>query len=321
MNALITSAGRRVSLVKAFQQELKKDDADAKVFSVDLQPELSAACQVSDGYFKVPRVTELSYIESLLNICKQYSINIVIPTIDTELPLLTQHKDRFTQEDVHLIISDYSLIETCRDKRKTDKLFKKLDIATPEIFDVEDLKFPVYAKPYDGSSSQNNFIIHENDQLTDEIKQQKDLLFFEYLNHEEYDEYTLDLYYGIDSNLKCIVPRKRIEVRSGEVNKGLTVKNVLVPFVREKMSVLNGARGCITLQLFLNEKNGDIKGIEINPRFGGGYPLSYLAGANYPQWIIHEYNYGKNIDYWDDWENNLLMLRYDEEVLVHGFEN
>ncbi|MEX0273573.1 MAG: ATP-grasp domain-containing protein, partial [Flavobacteriaceae bacterium] len=79
--------------------------------------------------------------------------------------------------------------------------------------------------------------------------------------------------------------------------------------------------GCLTAQFFMNRKGDKIYGIEINPRFGGGYPLSYLAGANFPQWIIKEYLMnGEMDDMFDCWESDLLMLRYDDEILVHGFK-
>jgi carbamoyl-phosphate synthase large subunit len=134
-----------------------------------------------------------------------------------------------------------------------------------------------------------------------------------------HDKYSLDLYYDRNSELKCVVPRKRIEVRGGEVNKGLTEKNLLVTYVKDKLAHISGARGCLTLQLFLNKENQDIHGIEINPRFGGGYPLSYLSGANFPKWLIQEYLFDQPIEYFEEWESNLLMLRYDDEVLVHGY--
>ena len=70
----------------------------------------------------------------------------------------------------------------------------------------------------------------------------------------------------------------------------------------------------------MHKTTEELKGIEINPRFGGGYPLSYLAGGNFPKWIIQEYIYNEKLDYYHDWEDNLLMLRYDDEVLVHGYE-
>jgi len=81
-----------------------------------------------------------------------------------------------------------------------------------------------------------------------------------------------------------------------------------------------GARGCLTIQVFLHKTEDKILGIEINPRFGGGYPLSYLAGANYSQWAIREYLLNQKIEEFAAWSDNLLMLRYDAEVLVHNYE-
>jgi carbamoyl-phosphate synthase large subunit len=146
-------------------------------------------------------------------------------------------------------------------------------------------------------------------------------MFMEYLEKEEYEEYTIDMYYGKDNLVKCIVPRKRIAIRSGEINKGLTCKNLLVPFLKERLGYIKGAIGCLTLQVFLSKNSERIIGIEINPRFGGGFPLSYLAGANYPGWLIQEYYYHKEINYTEDWEDQLLMLRYDDEILIHGYKS
>jgi carbamoyl-phosphate synthase large subunit len=82
-----------------------------------------------------------------------------------------------------------------------------------------------------------------------------------------------------------------------------------------------GARGCLTIQVFFHKTNETILGIEINPRFGGGYPLSYLAGANYSEWIIKEYLLKQEIPEFNDWQDNLLMLRYDAEVLVYDYQD
>ena len=66
-------------------------------------------------------------------------------------------------------------------------------------------------------------------------------------------------------------------------------------------------------------KTEKIIGIEINPRFGGGFPLSYMAGANFPKWIIDEYIYQDKLEYYDGWEDKLLMLRFDDEVVIHDY--
>jgi carbamoyl-phosphate synthase large subunit len=180
----------------------------------------------------------------------------------------------------------------------------------------------MFLKPWDGSRSVDTFLIEKENDLNEYHLNHEKLMFLEYLNHEYYDEYTCDLYYAKDNFLKCVVPRKRIAVRDGEVSKGLTESNSLVGYIKERLSFIEGAIGCLTVQFFKHKTLDKIYGIEINPRFGGGYPLSYLAGANFPKWIIEEYFLEKNLsEKFDSWESNLLMIRYDAEILVHDYKS
>lgn len=321
-NILITSAGRRVSLVKFFKIELATFFPEAKVFTSDSNPEYSSGCRVSDGFFKVPRLSEPNYLEQLLQIVLQNNIKLIIPTIDTELIILSQNIEVFEEKGVKVLISDLDLIKTFRDKRQTHKFFEKYEINFAKEYSKTDFKLPLYIKPYDGSRSVDNYIINTKEDLTEYHFNNEKLMFLEYLDHKKYSEFTLDLYYDRNSNLKCLVPRKRIEVREGEVNKAITKDAFFIKEIWKKLNYVKGFRGCITFQVFLNNETNDIYGIEINPRFGGGYPLSYLAGANYPKWIIQEYLLNDDsISVYSNWEKNLMMLRYDDEVLVHNFED
>lgn len=321
MNILITSAGQRVSLVRAFQAELKKSIPSAKVFTVDMRPELSSACHASDGFFQVRRVTDPEYIPELLALCQRLDIKMVVPTIDTELLVLAEHKGRFLQEGIDLIVSSLQFVQLCRDKRKTNTFFEEKNIPVPKAISKTDPTFPLFIKPFDGSLSADIFIIRNKEQLTEDLVTNDRFLFMEYLDRNQFDEYTVDMYYGKDHELKCIVPRKRLLVRAGEVNKALTCKNKLVNFLQERLFKIDGAVGCLTTQLFMSHDSEKIYGIEINPRFGGGYPLSYRAGANFPGWLINEYFYAKQLSYTDQWENNMLMLRYDDEIIVHDYSS
>jgi carbamoyl-phosphate synthase large subunit len=321
MNILITSAGQRVSLVRAFQKELKTTYPEKKVFTTDMVPEMSAACNVSDKYFGVRRVTDPEYIDDLIRICQENSIGMIVPTIDTELLVLAQNKVRFCELGIHAIISSVPFIEQCRDKRKTSRFFEQRNIEVPGDIDKANPKFPFFIKPYDGSLSANTFLIEFPEQLTDFHLTNEKFLFMEYIDKKDHAEYTIDMYYDKTHHVKCIVPRKRLLVRAGEINKGLTCKNSIVSFLKDRLNFIEGAVGCLTVQVFLNQHTGRIIAIEINPRFGGGFPLSYRAGANYPLWLIREYYMGEPIRYTEDWEDNLLMLRYDDEVIVHANKN
>ncbi|NAS12357.1 ATP-grasp domain-containing protein [Poritiphilus flavus] len=321
MNILITSAGRRVSLLRAFQKELKKVNPEARVYAADANPALAAACTVADGSFKVPRLSEPNYIDYLIGKCKEHQIGLIIPTIDTELLLLAENSSLLKDHGIQAVISSPDFIVKCRDKRKIHKFFEEKGIAVAKEYPRDNYKLPMFLKPWDGSRSVDTYLIQKKEELQEHHFANKKLMFLEYLDHSQFEEYTCDLYYGRDHKLKCAVPRKRIEVRDGEVNKGVTCKDDLVPYIREHMAEIEGAVGCLTTQFFKHKSEPRIYGIEINPRFGGGYPLSYLAGANFPKWIIQEYLLDQSVeDNFDCWEGDLLMLRYDDEILVHGYK-
>lgn len=320
MNILITSAGQRVSLVKSFQSELKKINPDAKVFAADLSPILAPACHISDGYFQVPRVTEDNYIDELIEICKTHDINLIIPTIDTELLALSKNVEKFKSQHITALVSDYKFIQKCRDKRLTNQLFLDNNIAIPTQYTLENLKFPIFVKPCDGSLSKGIFIANNQDEIKLEHRQNEKLMYMELISNDEFDEFTVDCYYDKNSTLKCVVPRQRLVVRAGEVNKAVTRNNFIVEHFFNNIARLEGARGCLTIQVFLHKEQPIIKGIEINPRFGGGYPLTYLSGANYSKWVLEEYLLDKEVEVYKVWRQDLLMLRYDAEVLVHDFK-
>jgi carbamoyl-phosphate synthase large subunit len=141
-------------------------------------------------------------------------------------------------------------------------------------------------------------------------------MFTEFIG-DQFTEYTVDMYFNQLGQLKCLVPRERIEVRSGEISKGITRKNYVYDYLLTHFKNFEGAKGCITVQLFYNSRTKQIYFIEVNPRFGGGFPLSYSANANYPGWLLEEYFLNHEIKFFDNWKKNLLMLRYDSKVLIH----
>lgn len=317
MNILITSAGRRVALVRAFIKELRQVCPEGRVFCADINTELSAACQVADGFFNVPRVTDPDYINNLVRICIDNDIKMVVPTIDTELIPLAASKDKFSGRGINCIVSDIELVKACRNKKETNKLFNKLDLDFAKEQDINNLHYPVFIKPKDGSCSKDIYVVKSEGDFNSDYFTNSNFMVLEYLDPKCHTEFTLDIYFNKESEISCIVPRQRIETRGGEISKGITKKNFLIDYIKEKLSPINGFYGCVTMQVFVRNETNYVYAIEINPRFGGGYPLSYNSGANYPKWLIEEYFLNKKIDYFSGWEDKLLMLRYDDEILKH----
>lgn len=315
-NILITSAGRRVGLVKAFQTELKKKFPNSKVFTAEANPEWASACRISDGFYTIPRVDNENYINSIYNLCIKENIKVVVPTIDTELIVLSKAKNLFLSNNIHIIVSDFDFVVKCRDKRETNILFNDVNINVPKLISKVNPTFPVFIKPYDGSLSKDIFLISKKEDLTESILINPKLMFMEYISPLDFQEYSVDAYYDKNNILKCLVPRRRIEIRGGEISKGRTERGVFYNILKEKLQYIKGAVGCLTIQFFVSRTDSNIIGIEINPRFGGGFPLSYASGANYPGYIIHEYLMNETIQFNENWIENRVMLRFDSEVIL-----
>ena len=314
-NILITSAGRRVELVGAWKKSAKKlFGPEVKVFANDLSPSLSAACQVADQCFEILRCTDPGFPETLLKQCLDHRVGLVIPTIDTELLALAEARSRFDSAGVQIVVSDPSLICQCRDKRFTANLFKTLSINTPAILDPKNLTFPCFLKPISGSSSQGAKPIFTSDDLCQSDMLKEDNLFQE-LIPIQWIEYTADLYYSKSGDLQACVPRQRLETRGGEISKGITRKDKVFHFLNDHFYRLNGARGVITCQIFTDPSRENVLGIEINPRFGGGYPMSHAAGVDYPGMLMREYLLDEILEKNDEWQSDLLLLRHDAMVV------
>jgi len=317
VNVLITSAGRRGALVKCFKKSIREmENCIGKIISVDASP-LAAALHLSDKHCIVPRILDPDYINILLNICKEENIKLVIPTIDTELLILSQNKKKFENNGIRIAISDTKVIEICQDKLKTFNFFKENNIPTVETFlpkkieKMRNLKYPLFIKPCKGSASIN----------THKINNRKELNFFiDYIDNpviQEYaegQEFTLDVLADLKGKVINVVPRERIEVRAGEINKGRTLKEQeIIKYGKIIVEKLGGI-GPITIQCF--KKGDEIKFTEINPRFGGGYPLSFAAGANYPELLIRMVLEEKIAPRLGEFEENLVMLRWEDAVFI-----
>jgi carbamoyl-phosphate synthase large subunit len=312
---LITSAGRRGELIKIWKESaLAILGPEARVYANDLKPSLSAACQLADQSFAICRCTEPGYPAQVLEQCLAHGIQLVIPTIDTELQALAETRETFAAAGVQVVVSDPELVRQCRDKRRTAALFASLSVPTPKILDPAHLTFPCFMKPVGGSCSLGVKAIPSADHLAPVETRNPDNLFQE-LVPGNWIEYTVDLYYSKSGDLLGCVPRQRLEVRGGEISKGITRKDEVLQSLKNCLPRLMGARGVVTLQIFVDPSREQMLGIEINPRFGGGYPMSHAAGANYPVMLIREYLLGESLDYVEDWEADLVMLRHDTMVV------
>jgi len=179
--------------------------------------------------------------------------------------------------------------------------------------DLESPTFPLFIKPRSGSSSLGAHNIHTPMDLAYYRGVDPDSIVQEFVDGAEY---TVDVFADFAGRARCAVPRRRHEVRGGEVSKSQAVRHERMMAEHCRLvDTLGGCRGMITIQCFLTPDD-EIVFIEINPRFGGGVPLSIRAGADSPRWLL-ELLLGREprIDR-NGWTDGLFMLRYDEGIFV-----
>lgn len=314
-NVLVLSAGRRVELVNAFKTARDRLGIEGDVCAADMS-ELAPALKFADKEFTIPRISDDGYIPKIIEICKANNISLVVPTIDTELVKLAENKSLIESESgARVLISDVQSVRTCCDKTLTAKYFAEHGFDCPATYDIEKndakLEFPLFIKPRDGSSSIGAYKVENKKQLD---------FFAEYVNNPivqecvDGKEYTADCFCDFDGNIITVVPRWRIITRGGEILRGKVEKNRYIIDDVKRLLTSMGFIGQITVQCFLTKEN-KVKYIEINPRFGGGAPMSIAAGADSCE-NLYRLLRGDKLCYNEDYEDGAVYSRFDGSVRV-----
>ncbi len=281
---LFTGVGRRIELLQAFRNAALVLNKDLKIYGADMAG-TAPALAYCDYTRRVVAMKDPRYIDNLLEICTQDKIDLIIPTIDTDLLVLSEDKKKFEAIGTRVMISEPDKIRICRDKNNTSQFFVDCGLHAP--MPVNDWKeycsgYPAFIKPKDGSSSINAFKVENAEELEVYAGQIEDYIVQPFVSGHEY---TIDIFCDWDGEPITIVPRERLQVRAGEVLK--TRIELDQTMIQESIALCSAFKPCgpMTVQLIRDESGIDWF-IEINPRFGGGAPLSMKAGARSAEAIL-----------------------------------
>ena len=310
---LFTGVGRRIELIQAFRSAALVLNKSIAIYGSDLTG-TAPALAYCDYVRKTIPMKDPGYIENLLQICKDDGINLIIPTIDTDLLVLSENKAKFESIGVRVLISEPEKIRICRDKNNTSEFFIECGLHAP--LPVNNWKeyngfYPAFIKPKDGSSSINAFKAENEEELKIYAKQIGDYIVQPFVSGQEY---TIDVFCDWNGEPISIIPRKRLQVRAGEVLKTQICMN---QSMIEEMKVLcKRFRPCgpLTVQL-IRDDYGINWYIEINPRFGGGSPLSMKAGARSAESILKLMSQ-ELVGYISEIEDGAVYSRFDQSVCI-----
>lgn len=304
MNVMLTSVGRRAYMVKYFKEVLGDD---GKVFVCN-SDDKSIAFKYADEKVISPLIYDDNYIPFLLNYCEENKVDIIISLFDIDLLMLAKHKKQFEKIGTRVIVSDPAIVEMCNDKWKTYIFLKENGFNAPMSFldinkviekiSIGELEYPIIVKPRYGCGSISVAIAYDEEDLRYLTKKAKEDIAKSYLKYESAatddkviyqeclkgQEYGADIINDLNGETQNVIVRKKIAMRSGETD---IAKLVDEPSIKETLMRLGKVTKHIAnmdCDVFMVNRVPYV--LELNARFGGGYPFSHMGGCNLPKAIV-----------------------------------
>ncbi len=304
MNVMLTSVGRRAYLVKYFKSALGKD-GQVHVCNSD---DRTVAFKYADKGVISPLIYSEEYIPFLLSYCKENKIDILLSLFDIDLPVLARNKDKFAEIGTRLIVSDPKLIEICNDKWKTYLFLKENGFNVPKTYlnlhsamlavERGELSYPIIVKPRFGCGSLAMSVAEDEMSLLYFYSRNVRAVSRTYLKYEsgseedkiifqeclDGQEYGADLINDLKGNFINTVVKKKVAMRAGETDIAELCNQPEIVAAAEKLGKITGHIGNMDCDLFLVDGKAYV--LEMNARFGGGYPFSHMGGCNLPLAIV-----------------------------------
>jgi carbamoyl-phosphate synthase large subunit len=305
LNVLLTCAGRRNYLVGYFQKAL---DGRGSVLAADASADASSLYE-ADKAFVVPLVSDQGYVDALLEICRKNHVRLLVPLNDLELSVIASRRSDFVAIGTLPLVSSPHVIDICFDKWKTAAFLQEIGLKTPKTYlTLEDaltavsageISYPLVVKPRWGSASIGLGFPADSEELemTYELTRKRlarsilaeasstdtthSILIQEMLSGSEYG---LDVVNDINGNHVCVFVKQKLAMRSGEADRARTITNDKLEAIGATIAKALGHIGNLDCDMFVGKEG--FATLELNPRFGGGYPFSHAAGADLPAALI-----------------------------------
>lgn len=303
MNILLTSVGRRAYMVKYFKDVMGVDEVH-----VCNSDDKTVAFHYADKSIISPLIYDDNYIPFLLSYCKENKIDIVISLFDIDLLVLAKNKKEFEKIGTRVIVSEPELVEICNDKYKTYLFLKENGFNVPKTYltledtinalDRGEISYPVIVKPRFGCGSIAMSIAEDEMALLYYFRRNTRTINKSYLKYESAavdekiiyqeclcgQEYGVDIINNLEGSFENAIVKKKIAMRAGETDIARIEENREIYNECKRLSSLTKHIANMDTDVFLVDGKPYI--LEMNARFGGGYPFSHMGGCNLPKAIV-----------------------------------
>lgn len=315
MRILLSSVGRRGYLVKFFREALGNN---GQIWGGD-NSKFAPAFQYCDNCILLPKVTNPEYVDKLIQFCQKNKIDMIVPLIDPELEILAAQRQRFFDVGIMAVISPAKTIDIGFDKYLTYKFGKENNIAVPEtVITVDEalellkqkkLNWPLVVKPRKGSASANITYCYDELQLRGAFESCPMPMIQEFIDGPEYG---YDIFGDKNYQPISVFCKKKLLMRAGETDQAISTDNSELIDIGIKIVENLQILGPLDADVMVG--NDGPKLLEINPRFGGGYPCSHLAGAGFPAKLIAMCKNEPLTPDTGSCPNGVCMLKQDEII-------
>lgn len=316
LNVLITAASRRVPLVQAFQAALSTSNRRGRVVVTDVNP-LSPAVHVAQRWYHVPLATAPDYLDAIIAICEAEQIALIVPTIDDELEIFAAAAKWFLARGIRVAVSPEWTSRTCNDKLSTCRYLRDKGIAAAETWLPAEVPaeptFPLFIKPRGGRGGVGAFQVHSHRDLDFFTSYVEQPIVQEFLDGPEF---TIDVFCDFNYRPISIVPRERVVVRAGVMDRGRTVHDDSLITFAESIAAAMPFLGAVNIQCRVVQGRPVV--FEINPRFSGGIPLTIASGADFPAYLIDLTQGRKVAPRIGRFRGDLWLTSYEASIFVKG---
>jgi len=311
MNVMFSSAGRRCLLIQFMKKAL---NGTGKVIAGDCSPHAPAMYEADEAVI-LPQINDPTYVDKLIESCKKHDVKVLISLIDPELSILSLNKEKFKQNGIQCIVSDYTAVETCFDKYEFYKFLKQHGYSTiptyrttaeaDKALENKEVHYPLMIKPCKGSASIGLKKIEKREDLPT-IVESDNMIIQQFIDGQEFG---VDVYRDmISRKVISVFPKKKIVMRAGETDKAISTREQDAIKLSEKLVTDLNLIGPIDIDCFQTAQGWIAS--EINPRFGGGHPLAHACGLDYMTMILNNVN-GKENTPNPPYKNNINMFKYE----------
>jgi carbamoyl-phosphate synthase large subunit len=309
---LFTCAGQRVDIVSAFGR------AGAATIATDIN-RLAPALYHADEYELVPRVGDPQYVPELARLVEEHGVDLIVPLTDLDQLVLAEGRDRL---GTAVLLPPAEVVAQMGDKYTAHETFERLGIPSPPSWLPDrlpdDVEFPLIIKAREGFGSRHIYRATDREELDFHLARTPVPSFVQM--HCQGEEFSIDVFCDFDGRCLNAIPRTMIESKGGESIKGITIKDYELIEHGRRVAEALPIWGPANIQCF-RESDGSLLVTDVNPRFGGAFPLPHTAGSRYPELALALANGEQPEATVGEFKEGMFMTRFFSHLVLTESED